>query len=176
MAVVESERDEEAILKGKLRRLGIAPDVQEGIKALAPMILNHAQFASIIMAASGDTRQALYDAVRPYLRFRPKPLDVYVAEAGRKAEAERLPTIEDGKLVAFKPAQDVGSADRVRAAMAEEMRKKTLVLKCNCGREESFHRAWDENSNDVILRARRAGWVCDFKSEVPREICPECNG
>ena len=52
----------------------------------------------------------MLDALRPYLKFTPKPLDVYTAESGMEAETRQLPTWENGDFRAFNPTRVDGIA------------------------------------------------------------------
>lgn len=65
-------------------------------------IRNHEDLKVWINKCDPAERVNMMEALKPYLRFEPKPLDVYVAEIGMDAEANQLPVVtEDGKLRAF---------------------------------------------------------------------------
>jgi len=100
-----------SFVKGILRRAGLPSDIGEAIAALAKTIRDHKHFETQLTSTDAESRQMLYDALRPHLRFEAKPLDVYVASAGQMAEREQLPVLgEGGKLLPFRPAQDVMTA------------------------------------------------------------------
>jgi hypothetical protein len=71
---------------------------------LAGYVRDHAHFRELLMACEPLQRASMYDSLRSNLRFRPKPLDVYVSEAGTIAETMQWP-IQDaaGDLHAFNP-------------------------------------------------------------------------
>ena len=63
---------------------------------LASTIRDHAHFQRLITESDPSMRQEFYDSVRPHLKFRAKPLDVYVNDAGlRKAG------VSDGSLTSI---------------------------------------------------------------------------
>lgn len=65
-------------------------------------IRNHDDLKVWINTCDPAERGNMLEALRPYLKFTPKPLDVYVAEIGMQAEIDQLPVITDeGKLRAF---------------------------------------------------------------------------
>jgi hypothetical protein len=112
----------------------------------------------------------MYEALRPHLRFEPRPLDVYIAELGMEAEIEKLPVMTgDGKLNPHH-TQDIRTIERV---VEESISRLHLVMTCrSCTREEAFHGGQRE---DVIRKGREAGWryyVGDAGEGY--EICPEC--
>lgn len=176
-ANLAEQRDQAAFLKGSLKRYGLNTDFSKAIEALAVMIKDHEHFGYLVMQAEPEFRQEFYDAVRPHLRFRAKPFDSYVASAKQRAEREQLPTIDEaGNLKAFSPAQDASTLRGAEESIAASLAKRTLTLKCaKCTRQSSFSAIGDETPGAVINKARRIGWVYDYKSETPREICPECN-
>lgn len=173
MAIVDLQKtaSEASFVAKALKKFGLSTDLGAAIAALAQTIRDHKHFESLLTSADPSERQMLYDSVLPHLRFKAKPLDVYVANAGRRAEREQWPVQgPDGKLHEFRPATDVASI-----AIAQDMAKHTLVLECSkCTREERFCSVGQETPVDVIIKARKAGWVYDNISDPPREICPKC--
>lgn len=169
--------DQEAFLRGSLKRHGLPVDFGKAIEALAGTIKDHEQFGYLVMQAEPEFRQDFYDAVRPHLSFRAKPLDSYIASAKQRAEREQLPTIDEaGNLKPFSAAQDASTLRQAEEAISASLAKRTLTLKCSkCTRQSSFSAVGNETPGAVINKARRIGWVYDYKSETPREICPECN-
>lgn len=175
MAVIDlaNSAKEAGFVRSALKRFGLPSDFGAAIAALASTIRDHKHFETVLTSCGPEERQLLYDSCLPHLRFTAKPLDVYVASAGRMAERMQLPVIgPNGELREFRPAQDVRSAEK---AIAAELAKKTLTLTCaKCTRKQSFVAVGEETPVDVILKARREGWVYDHIAQPPREICPHC--
>ncbi|HEY1800081.1 MAG TPA: hypothetical protein VGG46_04020 [Terriglobales bacterium] len=61
---------------------------------IAVLYQNHNSFRGLLMSTAPDQRQIAYDALRPHLRFTPKPLDVYEREIKEKAEREQWDTFD----------------------------------------------------------------------------------
>jgi hypothetical protein len=144
---------------------------------LAPKIVDHADFERKLTSAPPALRGVIYETVVPHLKFKAWPLDRYVASAGRKAEAQQLPTVGvDGKLHAFRSAVDVSSLEKLAEdALAVSLAKQTLILVCaKCTRQQSFLAGEGETPLTVTIRARETGWIYDYTSCPPVEICPSC--
>lgn len=179
MAVIDlaNSAKEAGFVRKALKRFGLPSDFGAAIAALASTIRDHRHFETVLTSCDPEERQMLYDSCRPHLKFTAKPLDAYVASAGRMAERLQLPVIgPNGELLEFRPAQDVKSAEKsAEDAVAAEIAKKTLILVCaKCTRQQSFVAVGNETPVDVILKARREGWVYDHIAQPPREICPQC--
>lgn len=179
MAVVDlgGIRDEADFLKASLKRMGLEPDIAKAIAQMGRLVRDHKHFERLLTEVDGEIRQELYESLRPHLKFEAKPLDWYVSQAGQRAEREQWPTLgENGHLQAFKPAADVSSTIKdAENAIARSLAERTLTLVCGkCTRTGIFYAVGEETNVDVILKARRDGWIYDFKHEPPREICPEC--
>ena len=81
-------------------------DAPSGLmEALGRQVVDHEHFRSLLIRCEPRERASMYTSLKPHLRFVPKPLDVYIAEAGQLAEAKQLPILEDGKLRPYQPAQ-----------------------------------------------------------------------
>lgn len=179
MAVIDlaSTAKEAGFVRKALQRFGLPMDFGAAIAALASTIRDHQHFETVLTSCDPEERQMLYDSCRAHLKFAAKPLDVYVASAGRMAEAMQLPVIDaEGKLHEFAPAQDVSSVEKsAQDSLSAEMARRTLVLVCSkCTRQEKFVGIGEETPLDVILKARKAGWVYDYIANPAREICPKC--
>jgi len=177
MSVVDFNklRGEEAFLKKVLSKFGINLSISDAIAAIAGTIRDHAHFQRLITEAEPKFRQDFYDSVRPHLKFRAKPLDVYVADAQQMAEREQLPMLGlDGQLHPFKPAQDVNTGVKdAEAAIARGLAERILVVKCaKCTTEETFYKVGAETQVGVMMKVRRAGWVFDPETET--DTCPTC--
>lgn len=179
MAVVDFARVEKeaAFLKKALKHFGLNFDLGDAIKAMAKRVRDHKHLETILSQEDPETRQQVYDSIRPHLRFTAHPLDHYISQAGEMAEREQLPVLgEDGKLYPFRPARDVSSAVKdAEEAIAREIASRRLTLTCaKCLREDEFYGVGKETNVDVILKARRAGWIYDYRTDPAAEICPKC--
>jgi len=161
-----------------LGRRGLPTDFNEAIAQLARTIRDHEHFERILSGIDPAERHDFYEAVAPHLRFKAKPLDVYVSDAGQRAERDQLPTMgPDGAVREFRPGCDVATLNRAAEdAIAKALAERTLTLTCKrCPRQESFPAIGRETKVDAILKARKAGWVYHFKAKVPYETCPDCS-
>jgi hypothetical protein len=50
---------------------------------------------SLQLEPGQENRSAMYDLLKPYLRFKAKPLDIYLAESADRAAHLDLPTIDE---------------------------------------------------------------------------------
>ena len=177
---------------GKLNDPGLIP--QLGF-LVSRVVTDHDGFRTLIDRCEPSQRRHMYEALKPYLRFEPKPLDVYVAEIGMLAEAKQLPTIDpiSGQFVPFKiPEVKTGDLGVAQDAIARECAKFQLTLLCKqCTREQTFTGAFKD---DCVRAARTAGWQYRVASRLlePHEValetssqliethqyelCPECAG
>lgn len=173
MAVVDFAKleGESAFIKKALTKFGINLDIGQAIAQLAGTIRDHNHFQRLITETEPAMRHSFYDSVRPHLKFRAKPLDVYIAEAGQMAEREQLPMLmPDGTLQEFRPAQDVSSAQK---EIAKSVAARNLTLNCTlCTREETFYCVGNETPVTVIMKARKAGWI--YNPVSMSEHCPTC--
>ena len=158
-----------------LKRLGMQ-DIGSAIAALAYTIKDHKHLERVLTDCSGEERQMIYDTIVPHLRFTAKPLDVYVANVGQRAEREQWPVMLEGQLREFRPATDVSSIEKeAEKLIAADLAKRTLTMTCSkCLKQEKFHQIGAETNVDVIIKARQAGWIHDYLSNPAREICPKC--
>lgn len=172
-----ASRNEGNFIESMLKRRGLALDISGAIAFLASTIRDHKHLETLLTSCDGEERQMLYEGVKPHLRFPAKPLDWYVSRAGQRAEAEQWPTLaENGEFCEFKPACDVSTIEKhAQEAIAADLANRTLTLTCSkCTRQQSFVGVEKETPADVILKARKAGWVHDYLATPAREICPKC--
>lgn len=159
---------EAGFLKKALRTRGLPEDFGQAIAFLAGQIRDHDHLAQMLTSMEAADRVDFLESVRPHLKFRAKPLDVYVSAMGQRAEREQWPTQgPDGKLKAFKPAVDVATAEK---AIANALAERHLTLTCSkCLTFDSFPMIGLETAVDVRRKALAAGWTLH-----PQEICPTC--
>lgn len=160
-----------AFLKKAMAKFGITLSINDAIASMSATIRDHEHFQRLITEAEPSFRQSFYDSVRPHLKFRAKPLDVYIADAQQMAEREKLPTLmPDGTLREFRPASDVES---VQKAMAASIASRHFVLTCSkCTKQETFYAVGLETPVAVIMKARKVGWMYD--PVLKNETCPNC--
>jgi hypothetical protein len=71
----------------------------------------------------------MYDSLKPYLRFTPKPLDVYIAQSADRATRQNLPTID--AVAGYRPSS-AGPPLLQRSSMREAQPK--LLIARRAGR------------------------------------------
>lgn len=172
MAIVDLAKtgSEASFVRKALKKFGLPSDIGGAIAALAFMVRDHKHLENLLTGIGPEERQMVYDSIVPHLRFKARPLDVYVSNVGQRAEREQWPVLEDGKFKEFKPAQDLST---VQKHINAEIAKKLLILTCSkCTCEETFFQIGEETRVDTILKARKAGWVYDLVNQ--KEICPKC--
>jgi hypothetical protein len=135
---------------------------------LGYLVEDETHLKQILNRCAPELRRECYEAVLPHLRFKARPLDVYLSELGAEAEAEQLPVVnEAGKFRAYNPP-DIRTVQRV---VEESISSWHLTLTCKkCLREETFHGG---RRADVIFKARDAGWTYEA-ANGGRETCPAC--
>ena len=108
--------------------------------------------------------------VIPHLRFKAKPLDVYVASAGQRAEREQWAVIDaQGNLQGFKSAADLQSIEyAAEQALAKELASRTLSLTCSkCRKQAAFIGISGETPATIIKKARISGWFHEYYAKPP---------
>ena len=141
---------------------------------LACYVRDHEHFRSLLMGCEPQLRYGMYASMRPYLRFRPKALDEYLADAAADAEARQLPTVDaDGNFHPYIPPSIGEDRQVAQAAVAAAFAGEHLELVCRkCTRQRIFSGI---NRAEAIFNARNAGWAYDENSDGKAfEICPEC--
>ena len=155
--------------------LGRLEDGAGLISQLWFLVMDHEHLRSLLVRCEPENRSAMYDSLKPYLRFTPKPLDVYIAESADRAARQDLPTIDSTGNINFSPtltpelAPDVAAA---QDAVNEAFAKHALTVTCrSCTKQALFT---GDTKYDAIVNARLAGWVYYEMDGQPREICPDC--
>ncbi len=164
-----------------LRKLGLGGNDDPNLmNQLAAIIRNHVQFRRLLTTVEPDKRKACYDALRGKLWFEPKPLDVYLAEAGEIAERRQLPSYNPAtaEVTEYKPAE-VGK--RKLAAKIEETLARTVIedeAKTKRGRL-TVHCRKCLAETTVFCDNRQEGYMAlaalDWKLEGDKAVCPDCN-
>ena len=147
--------------------LGALEDGAGLISQLGFMVQDHEHLRSLLARCEPENRSAMYDSLKPYLRFAPKPLDVYIAESKELAERQHLPTIDEKGNINFNskltPTLDQEVAAIAQKAVTDAVAKWNLTVTCRkCTKYETFSGI---RKADAIQAARDAGWVYDSTGE-----------
>jgi hypothetical protein len=113
--------------------LGRLEDGAGLIAQLGFMVMDHEHLRSLLVRCEPENRSAMCDSLKPYLRFTPKPLDVYIAQSAERAANQDLPTIDAVGNIHFSPAPTYEMAPDVAAAQAavnEAFAKHVLTVTC----------------------------------------------
>jgi hypothetical protein len=181
--------DSAFLINHELRSRGLSSLDEAGalIPQLAMFVRDHAHLRSLINACDAEERGHMYEALVPNLRFKAKPLHLYLIEMAEDAARRQLPTIgPDGGLVAYKPPPeivteaDADAAIATAAVTADGARHHLRAICARCTREAVFPGI---TKNDCVQSLRQAGWVMTYvpieQAETipelkPVEMCPEC--
>jgi len=118
-------------LDHELKRKGFGGlDDPRLIQQIAFCVRDHVHLRQILVTVVPEKRTQAYEAMRPYLRFEAKPLDVYIAEAAdlaaRKEQDQTKIDVIAEKAIA-------------RAEREWQSNGKRLILVCvKCTRQEDF--------------------------------------
>jgi hypothetical protein len=122
--------------------LGRLEDGAALIAQLGYMVQDHEHLRSLLVRCEPENRSAMYDSLKPYLRFTPKALDVYIAESAERAANQDLPTIDSTGNIHFKepPTYELGSDPAVAQAAVNEMfANHHLTVTCKkCTKTQAF--------------------------------------
>ena len=155
--------------------LGRLEDGAGLVAQLGFLVQDHEHLRSLLIRCEPENRSAMYDSLKPYLRFTPKLLDVYISESAERAANQGLPTIDETGNINFSPAPAYEMSPDVAAAQTavnESFAKHVLTVTCrSCTKQELFT---GDTKYDAIVNARLAGWVYYEVDGQPREICPDC--
>lgn len=173
--------DSPFLINHELRSHGFASLGEAGalIPQLAFCVRDDRHLRTLINACDPEHRRSMYDALTPHLRFKARPLDVYIAELGRDAEIRQLPTTgSNGQLLEYKVPEiktaPPADAEICAAAVTDAIAKQRIRVVCPlCTREAVFS---GPNKEDVIDQLRAAGWRFARKGEQQEqvEVCPKC--
>jgi hypothetical protein len=160
----------------KSHGLGALEDGAGLMAQLGFLVEDHEHLRSLLVRCEPENRSAMYDSLRPYLRFAAKPLDVYIAESAEKAAREGLPTVDADGVIQFRPTPTYAVDSETAAAQAavdEAFAKHTLIVTCrSCTKQEAFSGV---SKADAVQKARSAGWVYyEDANGKAQEICPDC--
>lgn len=144
------------------------PNLQDpNLVKMIAYVCSEVRFAQALAACVPEKRTAMYESMRPYLRFTAQPLDVYMARAKEMAAQK----------------EQARERNTVEAIIEREAGKKSLTLTCGkCLAEETFYavNTSHEARADAVMAARKKGWVLQQKRsdegilEGQMEVCPKC--
>lgn len=163
--------EEQVDINKLLRSLMVDPESGEAGQ-IGMYVRDHEHFRSLLNTCAAESRYDMYCDMVPYLRFKPKPLDVYMSETSDISDRKQLPIITaDGGLRPHPGAPDVMSLEYIaNRAILEDRAKERLWLVCGkCTRGEEFI---GERRADCVSDARATGWAYDAAAKFER--CPLC--
>jgi hypothetical protein len=152
------------------------------------LVQDHEHLRSLLARCEPENRSSMYDSLKPYLRFTPRSLDVYIAESKERAERQQLPTVDadgnvnfnskltptiDQEVAAITPTLDQEATAIVQRVVGDAVAKWTLEVTCRkCTKFATFSGI---RKADAVDAARDAGWAYDSWRDGS-EICPDCLG
>lgn len=131
------------------------------VQQFAFCVRDHEHFRSILLGVVPEQRTNAYEAMRPYLRFDPRPLDVYMAEAADLAarkEQDQIPL-------------EVLATEAIRQNQHEKDGALTLV--CDTCTVHGIFRA--KLRKHAEKEAHSSGWrSTGEKSYCPKHVPTRC--
>lgn len=133
------------------------------------LVRDHEHLRELLTACVPEERGNMYETLRPNLRFKAHPLDVYLSQAAQEADAKKLPAWDGEKFIPYRDyerkATQAITKDMILAAKGGTL--KVVCAKCTV--EASFVGL---TVVSAAIEARKAGWVYDREAE--QETCPKC--
>jgi hypothetical protein len=153
----------------ELKKNGLAGLHEAGLlEQIGYLCHDHERFKKLLMTVEPGKRELCYRAMAPKLPFKPKPLDVYISEAGREAEIKKLP-IYDHATGEMHDHDWVDPRKAIDKAAHDALLEHSLTLCCvKCTREEEF-KSWVPTA--AMASAQKLGWV---RRDDGNWICPKC--
>lgn len=149
-------------INGELRKLGFGSLDDPGlIPAIAYYIRDHAQFRGQLFSVLPEKRHLAYEALRPHLRFTPKPLSVYEEEMKTMAEQQQWGqwNPKTHQIEPFKVGEVGEKLDKVATKAIDEREMKCLYLTCaKCTKIADF---MAPTRKEAEAEARSAGWLAN---------------
>ena len=145
----------------------------ELVPQMAKLIPDGGTLAAMLNECDQEKRREMYYALRPYLPFKPMPLESYLDFFTRRAEAiesEHTPVQVGARVYDDEPVMMGGH--KFREVRPEEAEGCLLKLTCcKCTKSESF---MGLTPVEAITVARGEGWKRDLI--LQKEVCPKCSG
>jgi hypothetical protein len=150
--------------------------LEEGAGLMAQLgflVQDHEHLRSLLARCEPESRSAMFDSLKSYLKFQAKPLDAYIAESAMRAEAQKLPVVAgDGTYKWPQAAASDAEIAALQASTRDLFEGCSVVLTCmKCTREAKFEGL---TKMDAIVNARMDGWSYWVYDAEIRAICPEC--
>lgn len=143
-----------------LRARGLPTLDQPGVaEAFARVVDDHEDFMKFLRKCEPEEQRNMYEAMRPHLRFKPKPLEDYQIAAKQYAEAAELPVTDE-----------YGMLHPYRIGVVEVAEVQLWAQCAKCGKEGIF---MGSTTPDAIFTMRSSGWAYDESSQQ-KHLCPEC--
>lgn len=169
MDQTEKRKLENALLTEGLAKL----DSPELIEQMANLVNNwpgdrHEFLMGLINECDDRDRSEMYNAIRPHLKFKPLPLDTYVAHIAERAGAlvsQRSMRVEGSRPAPIQVGKD--AYVQVPRALSD---KAVVTLRCyKCPKQERFV---SSTPAGAMIEGRKAGWI--RVAGVNKECCAEC--
>jgi hypothetical protein len=178
--VLEKRRSkqERQKLNQAMAKQGLATldDPRGFLNQTAFIIQNHVMFRRLLTTVEPQHRQECYDALSAKLSFKPKPLDVYLAEAGEIAEREQWDIIDSrtGEIKSAAAAHiDTLAQQAIRQNKKAEQAKGSLELVCKRCTVAAYFLAMKREQ--AYEEAQSDGWTFEIAGEEEKAICPKCS-
>ena len=132
------------------------------VETFARAVDDHDHLTRLLKACDPELRRDMYDAMRPHLRFRAKPLEDYVIAAKESAEAADLPTTDEAGNLHYRSITP--------NIMTVQVPEFELWVQCHKCQKEAFF--YGERKADAIHAMRNSSWAFDEMESL--HLCPDC--
>jgi hypothetical protein len=168
------DQKEKRQLENQLLAEGLAKlDSPELIEQMANLVNNwpgdrHEFLMGLINECDDKDRSEMYNFIRPHLKFKPLPLDTYVAHIAERAGA--MVSQNRMRVEGSRPRPIQIGRDTFVPVPKEIATGAVATVKCHrCNKGEKFHAATPVGA---MLKARQAGWIRE--PGINKECCAEC--
>jgi hypothetical protein len=168
------DQKEKRQLENQLLAEGLAKlNSPELIEQMANLVNNwpgdrHEFLMGLINECDDRDRSEMYNSIRPHLKFKPLPLDTYVAHIAERAGA--MVSQNHMRVEGSRPAPIRIGRDTFVAVPKAQATGAVATVKCHrCPKVEKFV---DETPAGAMLQARKAGWIRE--PGINKECCAEC--
>lgn len=125
------------------------------VQQLAFCVRDHVHLRTVLVGIKPEERTKAFDQMRPYLRFKAKPLDVYIAEAAELAANREYD----------QTAIDILAEKAIEQTRHEQKHGELELVCTKCTTFEIFRAAVKQ---DAEKAAHSAGW----RSDLRKTYCP----
>ena len=153
----------------QLKQLGIGSVYDPHLMvSLAFLVKDHEHFRQVLMAVPPDKRTLCYDSLRPHLRFEPKSLFDYEADARTAASEKELKHV----LELRDPLETIAEQALARQRVNEHQTNALVLICKGCTVEMAFP---GDTRREAIRAAVIAGWTRSGGSIKNGILCPSCS-